>query len=127
MNRAQRRFEQRLRYSTGGFVSELRKRRDQAAYAEALRAQMQEEANGRPIPGDVLERMTKEKPEDELWQIMVHDRAANVMVPMGPMMSKDACGISVEAINRQIASGQRRDWTKAEAYPMTPIYSQGAN
>lgn len=126
MNRATRRFEQRLRHPTSGFVGELRKRRDQSAYQAALRSQMEREANGEPIPGDVLERMTKPKAEDELWQVMVFDRDAQVLVPMGPMMNKDACGMCVEAVNRQIASGQRRDWTKAEAYPMTPI-SVGVN
>jgi hypothetical protein len=121
MNRAQRRFEQGRSRPSGSFVGELRRRADTAAYREALRMRMTEEANGAPIPGAILEKMTKAKDEDRLWQIMVHDRDANVMVPMGPMMMKDACDISVEAINKQIARGQRRDWTKAEAYPMTAI------
>lgn len=100
------------------------RRQKKRLYADYL-SNIEQERNGRPIPGEIRALMTKEKEPDMLWQLMVHDRDANRLVPMGPMMSRDAVGISVEAINRQIAQGQRRDWTKAEAYPMTPI-SQGA-
>lgn len=100
------------------------RRQKKRLYAEYL-SNIEQERNGRPIPGEIAELMTRPKEPDMLWQVMVFDRDAQVLVPMGPMMNKDACGISVEAINRQIAQGQRRDWTKAEAYPMTPI-SQGA-
>lgn len=125
MNRAARRFEQRLRHPTGGFVSELRKRRDQTAYAEALRSQMEREANGQPIPGDVLERMTKEKAPDEMFQVGVTVRDTGKTVFLGPMMSEDAIRNIVAGVNKQIALGLRRDWTMADAYPMTPI--QGVN
>ena len=100
------------------------RRQKRRLYKQYL-SDIEQDRNGRPTPPEIAARMTKPKDPDELWQIMVHDRDANVLIPMGPMMSKDACGISVEAINRQISQGQRRDWTKAEAYPMTPI-SQGA-
>jgi hypothetical protein len=82
---------------------------------------MQQESNGAPIPGAILERMTPAKEEDQLWQVMVHDRDANVLVPLGPMMGEGAIRQVVADINKQITTGQRRDWTKAEAYPMTPI------
>lgn len=87
---------------------------------------IEQERNGRPIPGEIAALMTKPKEQDQLWQLMVTVRGTGRAVPMGPMMCKDAVGMSVEAINRQIALGQRSDWSKAEAYPMTPI-SQGVN
>lgn len=70
--------------------------------------------------------MTKEKPQDQLWQVMVTERDTKNLIPMGPMMNQDACGLIAEAVNRQIATSGRRDWTKAEPYPMTRI-SQGVN
>lgn len=121
MNRAARRFEQGRRRPSGTFVGEFQRRADTAAYGEALRTRMTEEANGAPIPGAILARMTKPKEEDQLWQVMVHDRDANVLVPLGPMMGEGAIRQVVADINKQITTGQRRDWTKAEAYPMTPI------
>lgn len=101
------------------------RRQKRRLYNEYL-SNIEQERNGRPIPGEILELMTKPKAPDMLHQIMVTVRDTGKLVPLGPMMCADACGISVEALNRQIAQGQRRDWTKAEAYPMTPI-TQGAN
>ena len=95
-------------------------------YQEAMRARMEREANGEPTPPEIAEKMTKPKEQDALWQVMVTVRKSKKLVPLGPMMCADACGLSVAAINKQILSGQRWDWLKAEAYPMTPI-SEGAN
>ena len=124
MNRAQRRMHHGIR--SGQFVGELQHRAMNAAFQSQLRQQMNEEANGAPIPPDILERMTKEKEPDMLWQVMVTVAETKVLIPMGPMMNKDAVGQIAEAVNKQIAEGQRRDWTKAEVFPMTPI-SQGAH
>lgn len=100
-------------------------RRQRHRLYNEYRSNLEQERNGRPIPGEIAELMTKPKAPDMLHQIMVTVRDTGKLVPVGPMMCADACGISVEAINRQITRGERRDWTKAEAYPMTPI-SQGA-
>lgn len=126
MNRAQRRFDRRLRRPAGQFVGELGARADQRAYQDLLRSQMEEEANGAPIPPEIAARMTAEKPKDELWQVGVTVRATRQTRYLGPMMIKEACETVCEAVNKQIALGQRHDWTKAEAYPMTRI-SQGAH
>lgn len=88
---------------------------------EQLRSQIERERNGAPFDGEAAARMTKPKPQDILHQIMVTVRNTGKLVPLGPMMNKDACGLSAEAINRQILRGQRWDWTKAEVFPMTPI------
>lgn len=101
------------------------RRQKKRLYSQYL-SDIEQDRNGRPVPGEIAELMTKPKEPDQLWQLMVTVRGTKRMVPLGPMMCKDAVGISVEAINRQIAQGQRRDWTKAAAYPMTPI-SQGAH
>ena len=120
MNRAERRFAQLRRRPSGAFVGELQRRGDQDAYQAVMRDLIQQEANGRPFDPETRARMTKPKSGDELWQVMVTDREKG-LVPMGPMMNKDACGLMAEAVNRQIATVGRRDWTKAEIYPMTPI------
>lgn len=124
MNRAQRRLHTGVR--GGQFFGELSHRATNAAFQAQLQHQMTEERNGAPIPPDILARMTKEKEPDQLWQLMVTDAETKALIPMGPMMNKDAVGQIAEAVNKQIATGQRRDWTKAEAYPMTPI-SNGVN
>lgn len=126
MNRSQRRFEERLRRPAGVFVGELGARADQRAYQEVLRAQMTEEANGAPIPPEVAARMTAEKPKDELWQVGVTVRRTKRVKYLGPMCNREAVEGICEAVNKQITLGQRRDWTKAEAFPMTRI-SEGAH
>lgn len=125
MNRAERRFEIRRRRSASQFVGELGARADQRAYQELLRSQMTEEANGAPIHPEIAARMTKEKAEEKLWQVGVTVRRTKKTVYLGPMMIEEACRNICHDVNQQIALGQRRDWTKAEAYPMTRI-SQGA-
>lgn len=126
MNRAERRFNQFRNRPSGAFAGELTRRADQASYEAVLRDLIQEEANGKPIDPETRERMTKPADAEMLWQVMVTERDTGDLVPMGPMMNRDACGMMVEAVNRQIATVGRRDWTKAEAYPMTPI-STGVN
>ena len=121
MNRSARRLNERLARPSGAFVGELQRRADQRAYEAALRERMQEEANGAPIPGDVLERMSKPKPEERLWQIGVTEREGGNVLFLGPMMNEDAIRNIAADVNRQIATSGRRDWTKADAYPMTPI------
>lgn len=96
-------------------------RRAQSRMREQFRSQVEQERNGAPIPPEIAALMTKPKPPDQLWQVMVTVNGSGNRVPLGPMMCADACGQAVEAVNRQITTGQRRDWTKAEAYPMTPI------
>jgi hypothetical protein len=121
MNRAQRRFEQRLRRPSGQFVSELSRRADSAAYQAALRSQMEEEANGAPIPPEIAAKMTTEKPKDELWQVGVTVRNTRKVMFLGPMMSEAAIRQIASDVNKQIIQGQRRDWMMADAYPMTPV------
>lgn len=101
-------------------------RRAHRNFRERLRSQMEQERNGAPIPPDIAARMTKPKDTDPLFQVGVTERDTRSVVFMGPMMSRDACGMMAEAVNKQILTGQRRDWMKAEVYPMTPV-SHGVN
>jgi hypothetical protein len=100
--------------------------RQQRRFREQFRKQVEQERNGAPIPPEIAALMTKPKEQEILHQIVVTVRATKKKVALGPMMSKDACGLSAEAINRQITLGQRWDWIHAEIVPMTPI-SQGAH
>lgn len=124
-NRATRRFEQRRARPSGAFVGEFQRRAETAAYQAALRSQMEEEANGAPIPLEVAERMTAAKPEADLYQVGVTVRATKEVAFLGPKMTEDACRQIAADVNRQIIQGLRRDWTMADAYPLTPV-SQGA-
>jgi len=107
MNRAQRRAQRKLR--------------------EDYRSLLEQERNGRPIDPEMAARMTQQKEPEPLFQVGVTVRETGKVVFLGPMMCADACGQMVEAVNRQILTQGRRDWTKAEAYPMTPISPNGVN
>ena len=126
MTPAERRIAAIRNRSTGRFYGELQQRARDRRYREQLRTQMTEEANGAPIPPDVLAGMTKPKELDELYQIGVTMKGTNEVKFLGPMMNLNGLGPSLEAINRQILDGQRDDWTHAEAYPMTRIQELAA-
>lgn len=119
MNRAQRRMQQRR--PEGRFYGELQRRATDKAYMTQLRSQMEQEANGAPVPPDIAARMTKARDPEELFQVGVTVKDTGAVQYLGPMMSADALGPIVEQINRQILTGARHDWTHAEAYPMTRI------
>ncbi len=126
MNRAVRRLITAQNRPSGMFYGELQRRATERAYREKLRAQMTEEANGAPIPPDIAAGMTKPRDTEELYQIGVTVKATGEVKFLGPMMSGDGLGTAVEAINRQILTGQRDDWTHAEAYPMTRVQELAA-
>ena len=120
MNRAQRRLDQYRKRPSGQFLGELARRSLNGAYQDALRTEMIEEANGRPIHPEVQAKMTKEKHE-QLFQVMVPDRVSGDMFHASPMMSRDACGSIAETINRQVIAGQRPNWGMAEVLPVQRI------
>jgi hypothetical protein len=95
--------------------------RQKRRFLNQFRKQVEEERNGAPIPGDVAARMTKPKEPDILHQIVVTVRESGRKVPLGPKMCAEALGQAVEAINKQIIQGQRRDWIHAEIVPLTPV------
>lgn len=99
-------------------------RRAQKGLRERFRSQVEQERNGAPVPPEIAARMTRSKDPEQLWQVMATERETKELVRISPMMNADACGMICEAANRAIIAGQRRDWLKAETYPMTPI-SQG--
>lgn len=98
----------------------MTRREKRRLYAQYL-SDIEQDRNGRPIPGEILERMTRPKEPDQLWQVMVRERATGDFIPMGPMACKDAAGMWAEAANRAILAGNQRDWLIAEIRPMTPI------
>ena len=120
MNRAQRRLEEFRKRPSGRFLGEMSRRGLNGAYQEAMRTEMQEEANGRPIHPEVAAQMTKEK-HDQLFQVMVPDKATGSMFHASPMMGRDACGSIAETINRQVIAGKRPSWGMAEVLPVQRI------
>lgn len=119
-NRAQRRLDQFRKRPSGQFLGELANRGLNGAYQEAMRTEMNEEANGRPIHPEVAAKMTKEKKE-QLFQVMVPDKVTGSMFHASPMMGKDACGSIAETINRQVIAGKRPNWGMAEVFPVQRI------
>lgn len=126
MNRAERRLFAAQNRPSGAFYGELQKRATQRAYSEAMRSRMNREANGEPIPPEIAAGMTKPRETEDLWQIGVTMKDTNEVKFLGPMMHANGLGPAIEAINRQILTGQRSDWTHAEAYPMTRIQEYAA-
>lgn len=124
MNRAQRRVEERKHRPGGHFFSELQRQSTNRAYAAALREQMIREANGEPVHPEVLAGMTKPRETEDLFQVGVTQRETKEVKFLGPMMGGDAIASIVAGINKQILSGQRADWTHAEAYPMTRVQGE---
>ena len=120
MNRAQRRLEGFRSRPAGRFLGELSRRSLNGAYQETLRAEMQEEANGRPIHPEVQAKMTKEQ-KDQLFQVVVPDKETGTFFHASPMMSMDACGVIAETINRQVIAGKRPSWGMAEVLPVQRI------
>lgn len=122
MNRAQRRAEGLFSpRPSSRFRGEFGRRADTATYQQVLRAQMEREANGEPIHPEIAAGLTKPREFEDLWQVGVTMADTKEVKFLGPRMGIDACRNSVEAINKQITSGQRSDWVHAEAYPMTRI------
>ena len=101
-------------------------RREKRRLTEQFRSQVERERNGAPIPGEIAERMTKPKDPEPLYQVGVTVRESGKLVFLGPMMCEGAVRGIVADVNKQIATSGRRDWSKADAYPMTPI-SNGVN
>lgn len=96
-------------------------RRERNRLREQFRSQVEAERNGAPIPGDIAELMTRPKEPERLFQVGVTVRATGKVAFLGPMMNEDAIRSICADVNKQILAAGRSDWTKAEAYPMTPI------
>jgi hypothetical protein len=88
--------------------------------------QVERERNGAPVPGELAERMTRPKPLDPLYQVVVTVAETGKLLPVGPAMHRDACGMCAAAVNKQIALGHERTWKNAAVVPLTPI-SSGAH
>ena len=97
------------------------RRRVEQAYQAVLRREMIQEGNGRPIPPEIAAGMTKPRETEDLYQVGVTMKDGGDVKYLGPMMGADAIGLIVEQVNRSILTGQRDDWSHAEAYPMTRI------
>jgi len=97
--------------------------REKRRFREKFAAQVEQERNGAPIPGEIAALMTKPKLPDALHQVVVTLAGSGALLPVGPAMNRDACGMFAEAVNRQIAVGRERVWKNAAVVPLTPISS----
>jgi hypothetical protein len=95
--------------------------RQKRRFLKQFQAQVEAERNGAPIPGDVLERMTKPKQPEPLHQVMVTVKDSRRMLPVGPMMLRPYADELAATINRFVIDGHERMWSSAAVVPMTPI------
>lgn len=93
-------------------------RQQLAAHAEAERVAR---ANGATlddlIPRDIAERMTKPKPPDVLYQVVVERRGA-LPIPVGPAGPEAMAARFAEAIRAMVAAGKERDWFNPVVLPV---------
>lgn len=95
--------------------------RQKRRFRQQFAAQVEQERNGAPIPGEIAALMTRPKRPDALYQVIVTVAETGALLPVGPAMMRDACGMFAEAVNRQVAAGRERVWTNAAVVPLTPI------
>lgn len=84
--------------------------REKRHVRQQLAAQIEQERNGAPIPGDIAARMTQPRPPALLYQVMVEQRRTGLALAVGPAWSQDAAGKLAEAIGQAIVAGRERDW-----------------
>lgn len=103
-------------------------RRQRRAFMRQWDAQIEQERNGAPIPGEIAERMTKPKPEVVLEQVCVDQLGENgvrTMRLVGPAMIPDAAAAFANAINKMVAAGREKTWANARTVACMPL--QGVN
>lgn len=80
-------------------------------------AQISEERNGAPIPGDIRARMTKPKPVDIGYQVFVDIKGEPGSRPVSPKfigpVGEEVCYLALEAVNSQICLGKLKGWGNA--------------
>ena len=96
-------------------------RRERRRFKTQWDAQVEQERNGAPVPGEIAEQMTKPRVE-ALHQVVVTKRDGTPLA-VGPMMIQDAAGMFAEAINRQVALGREKTWTNAIVVPCAPLHA----
>jgi len=95
--------------------------REKRRFREQFAAQVEQERNGAPVPGEIAALMTKPKLPEPLYQVVVTVAETGALLPVGPAMMRDACGMFAEAVNKQVALGRERIWKNAAVIPLTPI------
>lgn len=101
--------------------------RQKKRFLKQFQAQVEQERNGAPIPGDIAERMTKDKPAEVLWQVVCEGRLKTGLKAIGPKWTKGAAEALAAQINQCVSEGTERIFTKAFVVPTTPIGATGAN
>lgn len=87
--------------------------RAQRRFKKLYDSEIEQERNGRPIPGEIAERMTKPKAPDRLFQALVETADGKTMLVGPATPNEGAIGAFVEAINKAVIAGVEKDWRKA--------------
>ena len=96
--------------------------RQKRRFMKRFEAQVEQERNGAPIPPEIAARMTKPKEESPLWQVVVEGKLKTGLRPMGPRWERrDAAEMLASEINRCVAAGLERTFTKAMVVPLTQL------
>ena len=99
--------------------------RQKRRFMRQFEAQVEQERNGAPTPPDIAARMTKPKADDVLWQVTVEARLKSGEVGLrayGPRWNRrDAADVLASEINKCVATGHERTFTKAFVVPLTQL------
>lgn len=99
-------------------VATLRQNNLHRRFQERLKAQMDRERNGEPIHPELAARMTKPKPVNQLYQVVVDVKGERLPLRASPMMIKGACEMVLEQINKSIINGILKGWGNARIEPV---------
>jgi len=91
----------------------LKQRIKDRKFQRLLADEMQYERNGRPVPGDVAELMTKPREHDVLYQVHVDVKGKRSSLPVGPKIGMDAAEMILETVAAQICLGKLPTWGNA--------------
>ena len=96
--------------------------RQKRRFMRQFNEQVERERNGAPIPPDIAARMTKPKEDGPLWQVVVEGKLKTKLVPYGPRWErKGAAEMLASEINRCVAAGLERTFTKAMVVPLNQV------
>ena len=96
--------------------------RQKKRFLKQFHAQVEQERNGAPVPPEIAARMTQPKVEEPLWQVVVEGKLKTGLKPYGPRWErKSAAEMLASEINRCVASGLERTFTKAMVVPLTQL------
>ena len=82
-----------------------------------LQTRIEEERNGKPIPGEILERMTKPKVKQPLFQVFCEIRGGRV-IPISPALEKEGADAVLQGFIKAMTMGKQPDAANPHMVPV---------